>query len=121
MAISRTAFAGNNTGTCNTVYTYFCSGRPFLPATTLSRLRKNTPDCSPDSRIQEDEVIIDIAHDALEQDYPPDSYDVVIIADSFLPETIQKLGTLPVKVIEVSFESSTKSKALNKAMETTRG
>ena len=32
-------------------------------------------------------------------------------------ETIEKLKELPIKVIEVSFEKSTKSKALNKAME----
>jgi cellulose synthase/poly-beta-1,6-N-acetylglucosamine synthase-like glycosyltransferase len=44
-------------------------------------------------------------------------FDVVIIADSFQPETLAKLRTLPIKVIEVSFEKSTKSKALNKAME----
>jgi cellulose synthase/poly-beta-1,6-N-acetylglucosamine synthase-like glycosyltransferase len=40
----------------------------------------------------------------------------VIIADSFKPETINSLKQLPIKVIEVSFDKSTKSKALNKAM-----
>jgi cellulose synthase/poly-beta-1,6-N-acetylglucosamine synthase-like glycosyltransferase len=41
----------------------------------------------------------------------------VIIADSFQPETIEKLKMLPIVVIEVKFDKSTKSKALNKAME----
>ena len=66
---------------------------------------------------KEDEVIIEVASEALQQDYPHDAYDVVIIADSFQPETLKKLSELPIKVIEVAFELSTKSKALNKAME----
>ncbi len=66
---------------------------------------------------KEDDVIIDVAKDALAQVYPRDNYDVVIIADSFQPETITRLKELPVKVIEVNFDKSTKSKALNKAME----
>ena len=65
---------------------------------------------------KEDEVIIDVAKEALAQDYPMDKYDVVIIADSFQPETITLLKELPVKIIEVKFDKSTKSKALNKAM-----
>jgi len=66
---------------------------------------------------KEDEVIVEVAKAALKQNYPPESYDIIIIADSFQPETISKLRELPIKVIEVVFEKSTKSKALNKAME----
>ena len=66
---------------------------------------------------KEDDVILEVAHDALIQDYPHDQYDVVIIADSFQAETIEKLKQLPIIVIEVKFDKSTKSKALNKAME----
>ncbi len=65
---------------------------------------------------KEDSVIVDVAREALRQKYPADSYEVVIIADSFQPETIEKLKQLPVMLVEVSFEVSTKSKALNKAM-----
>jgi len=65
---------------------------------------------------KEDNVIIEVAKDALSQDYPQAKYDVVIIADSFKPETIERLKELPVKVIEVKFDKSTKSKALNEAM-----
>jgi cellulose synthase/poly-beta-1,6-N-acetylglucosamine synthase-like glycosyltransferase len=65
---------------------------------------------------KEDGVIIEVANLALQQDYPSDLYDVVIIADSFQKETLATLKTLPIKLIEVSFEKSTKSKALNKAM-----
>ncbi len=66
---------------------------------------------------KEDEVIIEVAKSALQQDYPSASYDVIIIADSFEKGTIASLKALPISVIEVSFEKSTKSKALNKAME----
>ena len=66
---------------------------------------------------KEDDVIIEVAKDALAQDYPAEMYDVVIIADSFQPGTISMLKELPIKVIEVKFDKSTKSKALNKAME----
>lgn len=65
---------------------------------------------------KEDEVILEVAQHSLNQDYPIEFYDVIIIADSFLPETIVNLKMLNVKVIEVAFDKSTKSKALNKAM-----
>ena len=65
---------------------------------------------------KEDNVIVEVANDALNQDYPQEKYDVIIVADSFKPETLQKLAELPIKLIEVVFENSTKSKALNKAM-----
>lgn len=67
---------------------------------------------------KEDEVIVEVAKAALLQEYPSAQYDVVIIADSFQDETILALKALPIIVIEVSFEKSTKSKALNKAMST---
>lgn len=66
---------------------------------------------------KEDNVIVDVAMDALNQDYPKNRFDVVIIADSFQPTTIEALKKLPIKLVEVAFEQSTKSKALNKAME----
>ncbi len=65
---------------------------------------------------KEDDVIIEVAREALRQNYPAALCDVVIIADSFQPETLAKLRELPIMVIEVSFDKSTKSKALNKAM-----
>lgn len=66
---------------------------------------------------KEDQVIEHVAEDALKQDYPDQKYDVVVIADSFQPETLEKLRALPIRVIEVTFEISTKSKALNQAMD----
>lgn len=65
---------------------------------------------------KEDGVIFDVAAEALRQDYPPSYYDVIVIADSLQKKTLKRLRKLFIKVIEVSFKKSTKSKALNEAM-----
>lgn len=66
---------------------------------------------------KEDQVIVNVAADALSQAYPKKLFDVVVIADSFKKETLVELAKLDIKIIEVSFELSTKSKALNVAMD----
>lgn len=66
---------------------------------------------------KEDSVILDVAKDALNQNYPKEWYTVFVIADSFQTETLINLRKLELKVIEVKFDKSTKAKALNKAME----
>ncbi|KPM31199.1 Glycosyl transferase [Croceitalea dokdonensis DOKDO 023] len=66
---------------------------------------------------KEDNVIVEVARRALEQSYDEHLFDVVIIADSFKEITLQKLRKLPVTLVEVAFETSTKSKALNQAMQ----
>lgn len=92
-----------------------------------SKLRKNkTPDrtISPEFRClvlipayKEDFVILEVAETALQQNYPSEKYDVVVIADSLKSNTLKKLRKLDLKVIEVSFEQSTKAKALNEALQ----
>ncbi|GAB3021249.1 glycosyltransferase family 2 protein [Spirosoma pulveris] len=62
---------------------------------------------------KEDAVIVDTAEQALKQDYPGNAYDVIVIADSLQKDTLDKLARLPITVVEVSFDVSTKSKALN--------
>ncbi|MEP7263109.1 MAG: glycosyltransferase family 2 protein [Bacteroidota bacterium] len=66
---------------------------------------------------KEDAVILETANHALFQQYPTHRYDVVVIADSLLPETIEKLKKLPLQLVQVSFDQSTKAKALNAAFE----
>lgn len=66
---------------------------------------------------KEDNVIIDVAKQALNQDYPSDLFDIIIIADTFKADTLEKLRELPILVNEVSFETSSKAKSLNKTME----
>ena len=62
---------------------------------------------------REDAVIVNTARQALQQDYPKDKFEVVVIADSFSEETLTALRNLPIRVEEVSFDQSTKSKSLN--------
>src|SRR6185437_6212165 len=66
---------------------------------------------------KEDAVILATASNLLDCDYPKDNYDIYIIADSFRPETLRELARLPVRLLEVSFEKSTKTKALNAAFQ----
>lgn len=80
------------------------------PSSTQSRIAVLIPS------YKEDAVIVDVAKSALEQNYATDRYDVVVIADSLQPQTITALKTLPIILVEVSFEQSTKAKALNTAM-----
>lgn len=64
---------------------------------------------------REDEIILSTAHNLLELDYPRDLFDIYIIADSFHPRTLSQLRTLPIQVLEVSFDKSTKARSLNEA------
>lgn len=68
---------------------------------------------------KEDAIILNSAAEALKIDYPKDLYHVCVIADKLQPETVATLRQMPLQVVEVFFESSTKSKALHKAIENT--
>lgn len=85
----------------------------FLKAKSLRKIRIFIPG------YKEDSVIIETAKNAIQQDYPKEFFEVVIIADSFSQKTLETLKTLPIKVVEVSFDKSTKGKALQKAIEAT--
>ncbi|GAB3899432.1 glycosyltransferase family 2 protein [Spirosoma agri] len=65
---------------------------------------------------KEDAVIVDSVRANLAQGYPADRFELIVIADSFQPHTLELLATLPIRVIEVSFEVSTVSKAINAAL-----
>jgi cellulose synthase/poly-beta-1,6-N-acetylglucosamine synthase-like glycosyltransferase len=85
----------------------------FRPAQRFRKIRIFVPG------YKEDAVIIETAKVAVAQDYPQDLFEVVIIADSFSDSTLKTLRSLPIKVVEVSFEKSTKGKALQKAIDAT--
>jgi cellulose synthase/poly-beta-1,6-N-acetylglucosamine synthase-like glycosyltransferase len=65
---------------------------------------------------REDAVILEVARQALAQDYPAERYAVIVIADGLQPDTLAALKGMPILLIEVAFERSTKAKALNKAL-----
>lgn len=65
---------------------------------------------------REDAVIIGSVVVNLQQDYPADRYDLIVIADSFLPETLAKLAQYPIQVVPVQFEQSTVQKSIGYAL-----
>jgi cellulose synthase/poly-beta-1,6-N-acetylglucosamine synthase-like glycosyltransferase len=93
------------------------SGRFFAKAVDIS-----TPAAAPLNRIallvpayKEDGIILSTADNLLSLDYPADLYTIYIIADGFQSATLEQLRGMPLKVMEVSFEKSTKTKSLNEA------
>jgi len=66
---------------------------------------------------KEDAIILDSAKNALRQDYPSDKFDVFVIADQLKDETLSQLKILPINLITVSFEKSTKAKSLKFALQ----
>jgi len=65
---------------------------------------------------KEDGIIVSTALSHLQLDYPRDLFDVYILADSFQEGTLQQLRELPVVVLVMKFEKSTKIKSLNSAL-----
>ncbi len=64
-----------------------------------------------------DAVILATARAALEQDYPAELHRVAVIADRMQPRTLDALRRLPLTVLEVHFENSSKARALTYAVE----
>lgn len=84
---------------------------PVRPSAKKSRIAVLVPG------YKEDQIIVNSALQNLGQTYPRDYYDLVIIADSFGDSALKALRAMDVKVLEVSFELSTKAKSLNRALE----
>src|SRR6202012_2899000 len=57
---------------------------------------------------KEDTVIMGTVAATIAVDYPAEFKKIIVIADSLKPETLTALRLLPIQVVEVSFEKSTK-------------
>ena len=66
----------------------------------------------------EDSVIYDSVDKFLNQDYPTDKYQVVVISDHMTDDTNDLLRTLPITLLTPSFEKSSKAKAMQYAIKT---
>lgn len=64
----------------------------------------------------EDEVIIDSVKSFLQQDYPRELYDIIVIANQMRQETLDRLKSLSVKIIKMENPRSTKIEALKAAI-----
>lgn len=104
------------------VYAVFYTFTFSLAGNLFKMSKKAEPDFKPRKiavmipAYKEDAVIVPVAIEALKQDYPANYFDVVVIADSLQEKTIKKLKELPLTIVKVNFEQSTKVKSLNKAM-----
>lgn len=70
---------------------------------------------------KEDKVIEASVTSFLGQEYPKDLYDVVVISDKMQDETNRRLAELPIRLLKVDFENSSKARALNFAMDQLKG
>ena len=69
----------------------------------------------------EDKVIIHAVEQFLQQDYPKDHYNVVVISDHMQPATNEILRKLPITLLTPTFEKSSKAKAMQYAINKTKG
>ncbi len=65
---------------------------------------------------KEDNVILDTARRAAQHNYPDNKFQVYVVADNLKVETIIRLRAIPVNVVAVKFDKSTKAKSLNAAL-----
>ncbi len=65
---------------------------------------------------KEDVVIMDSVNSILEQDYPIDKIELVVISDKMKEETNNALSKFPLTILEINPEKSSKGFALNYAM-----
>lgn len=66
---------------------------------------------------KEDLVILDSINSFLQQEYPQELYDIIVISNQMASETIENLKQLPIKVVEVNSDKCTKIEAMQKAVE----
>lgn len=64
----------------------------------------------------EDRVILNSVEQFAEQDYPKDHYTVAVISDHMRPETNALLAEYPIRLLQPTFEKSSKAKAMQYAI-----
>jgi len=70
---------------------------------------------------KEDRVIVDSVKSLLEQDYPKNLLEIVVISDKMEDETNKLLAELAIKLFQINPERSTKAFALNYAVNELKG
>jgi cellulose synthase/poly-beta-1,6-N-acetylglucosamine synthase-like glycosyltransferase len=107
------------------IYFAFVTGYAFILA--VAGLFFRDPGLSPSVKTRrfavlipsykEDAVIVSVAEQALQQNYPTTEFDVVVVADSLQEATLARLRALPLRLVIVQFDVSTKVKSLTTAMQ----
>lgn len=65
---------------------------------------------------KEDKIIVSVIQSFLQQNYPRDLYDIVVISDHMQDETNKQLEELPILLLKANYSNSSKAKALNFAI-----
>ncbi|MDP3436670.1 MAG: glycosyltransferase, partial [Bacteroidales bacterium] len=66
---------------------------------------------------KEDKVIMESVNSILNQEYPKDKFDLIVISDKMEEDTNRTLSALPLTLLELNAQNSTKAIALNYAMD----
>ncbi|WP_458408775.1 glycosyltransferase [Bacteroides congonensis] len=66
---------------------------------------------------KEDRVILSSVCSFLEQDYPKELFEIIVISDQMQPETNEALRALPIRLLIADYTESSKAKALAMAMD----
>jgi cellulose synthase/poly-beta-1,6-N-acetylglucosamine synthase-like glycosyltransferase len=113
------------------LFTYLAAGVLYLLVLTLAGLARKKKKYSPapnKSRIallipayKEDAVILETAVAAARHNYPTSQFAVFVIADKLQDQTIARMESIPVNVVRVQFDSSTKAKSLHAALNRVAG
>lgn len=68
---------------------------------------------------KEDRVIVPTVRSFLDQDYPREKFDILVISDQMQPATNEALRALPIHLQIAAYDNSSKAKALSLAMSVT--
>ena len=66
---------------------------------------------------KEDRVIASSVRSFLQQDYPRELFDIIVISDRMQPATNEDLRSLPIRLLTAGYKDSSKAKALTMAVD----
>lgn len=69
---------------------------------------------------KEDRVIVSSVRSFLQQDYPQELFDIIVISDRMQPSTNENLRSLPIRLLIADYQDSSKAKALAMAVNSIR-
>ena len=100
-----------------TAYLFFfsVSGLFYKPENSRQKVSKNTYAILIPA-YKEDQVILNSVLENLKVDFPKERFSLFVLADSLQEKTLLELKKMPVTVVPISFEKSTKAKAINVAL-----
>ncbi|MDD3037756.1 glycosyltransferase family 2 protein [Bacteroides sp.] len=70
---------------------------------------------------KEDQVIVSSVRSFLEQNYPPDKFNIIVISDQMKPTTNKELSSLPIRLLIAHYTESSKARALRMAIDAIEG